>query len=385
MNIIIRYSIWITSFFFSYIIPKKKKLIIFGSVGWRSYSWNSKIMYEYFLKNNKEIEAYYMTRNKDLLEQNEIPNLIRIWSLKWFWLVLRAKLILTDCNCNDVTNWLAYQIWRFNFIDLCHWVWIKKMWLIWTKNSFSSNSTIRYLIKNFYKKSFLFWCITSPFSQEIYNSMIWVEKYIITWLPRNDALFIDDTNKNIFWNYNKIFLYAPTWRQWDEETILLSNNFFTEIDKYLKEKKYLLLLKYHPLTKNKQKIESENIIDISKMDYDIQPMLKISDVIISDYSSVHYDFMLRWKPVIFYIPDLEHYTTNVMDLVREYSELSIKESTAENEEQLISIIKNIEKIENLKEYKEKYEQLLNMFHTYKDWDSTKRVYNTIMNNLEWKK
>ena len=109
---LIRYCIWILSFFLSHIIPKKNNLYIFGSINWKTFSWNSKAMFLYYLKNDKSKEVYYMTRNKNLFSL-KIPNLIYINSFKWYILFLRAKLIYTDCDLYDVNPWLSYQFWKF--------------------------------------------------------------------------------------------------------------------------------------------------------------------------------------------------------------------------------------------------------------------------------
>lgn len=101
----------------------------------------------------------------------------------------------------------------------------------------------------------------------------------------------------------KLILYAPTFRDNDEaDGRLLSETDF----KYLKNElgdEYALLIKLHPRIHSS--VIPEGLINVT--DYDINELTVISDMLITDYSSVCMNFALLSKPCIFYAFDLDEF------------------------------------------------------------------------------
>ena len=107
--------------------------------------------------------------------------------------------------------------------------------------------------------------------------------------------------KNLLEKYNKekILLYAPTFSPKLTSATYLKKEIISISDKT----SYLLLIKFHPLMNDSLKKEYENIAKentniLIYNDNDISDLLKISDLLISDTSSVIYEFSLLNKPVI---------------------------------------------------------------------------------------
>ena len=107
--------------------------------------------------------------------------------------------------------------------------------------------------------------------------------------------------KNLLEKYNKdkILLYAPTFSPKLTSASYLKKEIISISDKT----SYLLLIKFHPLMSDSLKKEYENIAKentniLIYNDNDISDLLKISDLLISDTSSVIYEFSLLNKPVI---------------------------------------------------------------------------------------
>ena len=70
---------------------------------------------------------------------------------------------------------------------------------------------------------------------------------------------------------------------------------------------YVLLVKYHPeIAKHKKLRCVKNAIDVSDY-FDTQELLFVSDILLSDYSSIIWDFSLQYKPVFLYHDDMEEY------------------------------------------------------------------------------
>jgi CDP-ribitol ribitolphosphotransferase len=139
-------------------------------------------------------------------------------------------------------------------------------------------------------------------------------------LPRMDYYFENhdlDKLKNDFCDkYNvshdkKIILYAPTFR--DEEKF---NNVFNylDLDRFNRElgDEYVLALRLHPKIKNfyKDDITSEGkYVDVSNWESE-QELMLISDMLITDYSSIMIEYSVLNKPTVFFTYDLDEYLAN---------------------------------------------------------------------------
>lgn len=125
-------------------------------------------------------------------------------------------------------------------------------------------------------------------------------------LIRTDELF--DTKRKEENKKQKV-LYAPTFRAHDENR---HNIYKLEIEK-LQENlgdTYEFLLRKHPTT-DKEEVP-DGWIDVSDIDQNI--LLKNVDILITDYSSILFDFSLLKRPILIFIPDIEEYTINERDL-----------------------------------------------------------------------
>lgn len=201
-------------------------------------------------------------------------------------------------------------------------------------------------------------------------------------IPRTD-MFFDEAKKEkireqIYEKYpelkeKRVILFAPTFRgqgrksaHYPEEYIDLD-----EIYKSLEEKD-ILVLKLHPFIKNKLAIKEEykdKIIDLTEYK-DINELLLITNLLITDYSSVIFEYSFMEKPIIFYVPDLEEYGSS-RSFYYDYDEY-IYGSIAKTKEELIEQIKNpVVDANKIKEFKNKF---LNKC----DGNSTKRFVEEII-------
>ncbi|MBK5210992.1 MAG: CDP-glycerol glycerophosphotransferase family protein [Coriobacteriia bacterium] len=109
----------------------------------------------------------------------------------------------------------------------------------------------------------------------------------------------------------KTVLFAPTYRGNDVNSAYYPNGFidFNALAQALGSD-YVIVIKFHPFIKQDVHIQQENehrIIDMSEI-REINDLLFMADVLITDYSSVIFEYALLNKPVIFYTPDREEYT-----------------------------------------------------------------------------
>lgn len=155
---------------------------------------------------------------------------------------------------------------------------------------------------------------------------------IETGMPREDILFENDSShlakirellripKN-----KSILLYAPTFRD-DGSTEAYDLDFPRVLDA-LKQRfggDWIALLRLHPNVRNYNVCSSnKDILDVSSYG-DVQELIAISDVVITDYSSIYHDFFISNKPVFLYTPDLSNYVQRNRNLKPEFFKMPWK-------------------------------------------------------------
>lgn len=140
------------------------------------------------------------------------------------------------------------------------------------------------------------------------------ERMLTTGIPRTDFFFDEKKKQGIIENLTKqyplvkgkkVILYAPTFRD-DEMSI---DAFPLDIETMYKElhKDYILIIKTHPLVKHKiENKYSDFVLDLSRYD-NINHLLLVTDILVSDYSSVPFEFALLKRPMLFYAYDKDTY------------------------------------------------------------------------------
>ena len=224
------------------------------------------------------------------------------------------------------------------------------------------------------------WCYAEGFGMDILNVRA-------TGFPRTDCFFdkkyVSDIKKSFYDEYKefknkKIILFAPTYRG---VNLAKATYDFDKIDfdKMYNELKddYILIVKWHPAIYDKIKLGKIKV-DYSKYkdfiyDFsdkrDINDILLITDVLVTDYSSVIFDYFLLDKPVVYYTYDLEEYKKE-RGLYYPFEDYVYGEIT-ENTNQLIKAIKNPKMDED------KRDKFNDLFMEACDGKSTEKTYDYI--------
>lgn len=201
--------------------------------------------------------------------------------------------------------------------------------------------------------------------------------------PANDILHQNDVESKIgklkkelnIPADKKVILYAPTWR--DTEAVGSWKHAFHlkfNLRKFyeLFNDEYVLILRMHHLISENIVIDEEYqhfVYDFSHFD-DIQELYLLSDILITDYSSVFFDFANTKRPILFYAYDYEEYKDNIrgfyLDMEKELPGPIIK-----TENELFDAVKHIDSVSE--EYKEKYEEFYQRFCSLEDGKAAQRI------------
>ena len=140
-------------------------------------------------------------------------------------------------------------------------------------------------------------------------------------MPRNDNLFHTCKNNIIetlrkagvkLDEKKKIILYAPTWKgekySSPDTSTELYFRLMEELEKHIDMQEYQILVKPHQIVYKHIVKKGEKLTDkFIPATVDTNEVLSIVDVLISDYSSIYFDYLASRKPILFYIPDLRDY------------------------------------------------------------------------------
>lgn len=174
----------------------------------------------------------------------------------------------------------------------------------------------------------------------------------------------------------KVLLYAPTWRGEVGKVEGEINKFIADYKKMKQELKdqYIILLRVHSLMYKYLKAEGleKNVVPES---IDTNELLGIVDLLVTDYSSIMFDFMATKNPLLFYAYDREEYESSrgtYLNLENMPGEI------CKTIDDVIDSVKDIEKIIN--ENKEKYISCIEKYCYNDDGLATERAIDFIFKN-----
>lgn len=310
-------NIWITG--------NKKKFM--NNQKMPGFNDNSKYFYLY-LKEKSDKEVWWITEDKELyitLKKLELPVLYK-YSLKGVYKALRGKYYFSHYGYGQVSDILESGSVQIN---LWHGIPLKKIGYDYgMKKNFN-------LIKKIFKieKCEYFLSSSNYLTEKIFKTAFLLneENYLNLGYPRTDIFKLSKSQiiefckkySNNIYNiikkisiYNKVLIYMPTWREGEDNNFKNINLYLKELNNFFKKENMILLIKLHPLT-NIFLENLENII-VLENDIDIYPILPLTDCLITDYSSVFFDYLLLNKEIIFFPFDKEKYLKN-RELYFEYN------------------------------------------------------------------
>ncbi len=222
------------------------------------------------------------------------------------------------------------------------------------------------------------WLITGSIAGEtIFRQSFWYSGEICrTGIPQNDILVNnpEGIKKKVFRILNirndyKILLYAPTFRKDGDLSAYLSE--FDDLldsfsDRFGGEWVVLLRLHPHQMSLYNRFVYGERVVNATKYD-DTQELLAAADALISDYSSVVFDYALTKRPCFIYVPDIDSYTSQDRGLYYHPRELPFIESG--NMEELYVSVRSFDN----DTYKTGIEAFLNRIGSVEDGKSCERI------------
>ena len=379
------YTAMLPLYWLSYLIPKDKNLWVFGAWFGERYADNSKYLFEYLNKYHPEIKAIWLTNSKTVYSslRKKGYKVFLTKSLSGIWLALRAKLaVVCQSKKEDLYPFINGN--KTPVIQLWHGIPLKKIGYDDTLYSYKHKKfrfeKLKKIIFPFLEENYALFIATSEETKKIFSHAfkIDIEKVKVTGYPRNDTLLLK--NQSIKGNVIKI-IYLPTFRKDRGEEIDLFEPYGFNVEKMdpiLKELNAEIYIKLHPVNNIPKRIlnqiHSSNKIKFLESYVDLYEILNKFDILITDYSSVYFDYLLTDKPIIFAPFDIDEYQKQDREFYYEYDEVT-PGPKCKNWDEVLEWIKKFKENPNL--YSEERKKIRDRFHKYQDGKSCERVYQEI--------
>lgn len=324
----------------SFLFPRNRKIWIFGSN--MGFSNNAKFFCLY-LSGSKEVRPIWIGDSKEVSDARRMNlEAYKRYSLKGLFYSLIGGVYLFNSYVKDIN---LFTFGRAVRVNLWHGVGLKNCERKITKgpvaNIYASHnpllklSYLHFFIKPHYLLS------TSQLMSECQSSFfdIPLTNVINNMYPRCEVFneerpltkmvesMMDDITRKLIELCSVsayTYLYMPTWR--DSNYNFFGDFDFVKINQILKCRGEYMLLKLHPGSRLEIDITTcDHIIQIDRY-ADIYEVIRYTDCLITDYSSIYYDYILmRGKRIILYIPDYEHYISEDRDLAFDYKMSTVGE------------------------------------------------------------
>lgn len=399
-------------YWLSFLFPRDKQIWLFGSTFGRRFADNPRYFYLYVSQHSdrasKQVKAGISDWKKAghaFVEDENCKGIRPIWishdkeivnflnengyeayyyhSVKGIWYALRGKVYLFDNYSKDISFWLSGGAVKFN---MWHGVPLKKIQadnvfdkIRHPKNGWETFKSFPRRLSD--EKPSHYVLATSGFMKPIFSSAFRTRNVSTTGYPRVDS-FAFDCIRNLYTeteqqavekiqdllnqhSNSKMIYYMPTFR--NSETEFFDKMDLESFHHFLQENHLIFCTKLHPKSKLKEQflaIEKGNIVNIDA-DTDPYVFIPMSDALVTDYSSIYFDYLFAEKPIVFFDYDLKTYLEDSREMYFNYEEYTpgVKAGNqAELERALLDVKKGIDECKDAR--KELQRKIYDITDTY---------------------
>lgn len=355
--------------------PVKENVILFETFMAKNYSDSPKYIYEYIAQNHPEYECVWAINDGAKIPYG--AKTVKRFSFQYAYYLAVSKYLVFNVRPPLWYRKREEQV----FLETWHGTPLKR--LVFDQEEVTSASP-KYK-QQFYRqrKDWDFLVSANPFSTKTFRSCFLYEGEMLEYgYPRNDILYWPNKDeiaqqlkeKLGIPKDKKTILYAPTWRD-DQHYGSGQYKFELALDlKLMKERlqdDYVVLLRTHHYISDHIDVSGlgDFVINLSSYD-DISEIYLISDICITDYSSVFFDYANLKRPILFYTYDFDKYKNQLRGFYIDMN-TEVPGPLLYTSEQVVQAIEVIDEI--TEEYKERYDQFYDRFCCYDDGHASEHV------------
>ena len=361
-----------------FFVKTDERMIVFVSFGGRKYDDSPKAIYQAMLKDSRFDEcrllwAFIRPENYNLPRGGKV----KIDTFAYYKALLKARVWVTN---SSMTRGLRFSGRKTFLLNTWHGSAIKRMGRDINEGNVSFGLKRRkYKFKNYTDLRLA----QGQYDVDIFSRAQNLPKdyFRIIGLPRNDELANTSSklreekkSKLGIPNGKKVILYAPTYREYDKDernNVVLTPALDLEKWREKLGSEYVLLFRAHYEVAKIMGVKDNGFVkNVSTYPY-LNDLIIASDLLISDYSSIFFDYSIQGKPMLCYCYDYDKYAEKrgMYFDVREYLPF------ADNEEQLLKLIQRADDPEILEfahRFQKKYvtaygnasQKALNIIHDF---------------------
>ncbi|WP_100009962.1 CDP-glycerol glycerophosphotransferase family protein [Lentibacillus sediminis] len=333
--------------------PVKKNTIMFESFLGKQFSDSPRAIYEYMAHNNFDYHMFWSVdrRHMKYFEDKDVVS-VRRFSIKWLLLMARAEYWVSNSR---LPLWIPKPN-HTTYLQTWHGTPLKRLAADMDEVHMPGTNTKKYK-ENFIKESSKWDHLISPnaYSTEIFRRAFQFDREMIeSGYPRND--FLINSNDEMTINEikrrtnlpedKKVILYAPTWR--DNQFYGKGKyrfNLQMDLEQMQEElgNEYIVVLRLHYLVAENIDLSGfEGFVYDLSFHEDIRELYLIADMLITDYSSVFFDYANLKRPMLFYVYDIDEYRDSLRGFYFDF-EAKAPGPLVKTTEEIINEIKKIDK------------------------------------------
>ena len=367
-------------------LPVDKNLIVFESGVGKQYADSPRMIYEKIIEEKLPYKKVWFV-NKDVHFRDPETRKVKRLSPAYYYYLAKAGYWVNNQNFPSYIKKSS----QTTYLQTWHGTPLKKMLFdiehVQGRNEGYTERVSRAV------KNWDYLISPSAYATKAFRSAFHYEGEVLEFgYPRNDLFYQEEFSavaSRVREKLNlpadkKVILYAPTFR--DNQTNG-ANKFTFEIPfdmEAMKEQlgdEYVLLLRLHVVISNKVRVPEELrdfVYNVSSYS-DIQELLTISDVLVTDYSSVMFDYANLKRPMLFYVYDFEEYRDNTRGFYMNF-EQEAPGPLLQTSDELIHALHRLKQVED--QYQDKYQQFYERFCYLEDGHATDRVVEKIFTKKE---
>jgi CDP-glycerol glycerophosphotransferase len=168
-------------------------------------------------------------------------------------------------------------------------------------------------------------------------------------------------------------LYAPTWRD-DLATTYRSSPLVRHLDLEASSQAlgddYVLLMRGHRFHPGQERASGNaRLIDVTHYP-EINDLILATDAAVLDYSSLRFDIALTWRPMLFLVPDLEHYSGGARGFLYPFED-SAPGPLIQSADEVVELLRDLDKVRE--DHRDAYRKFNETYNYLQDGTSTEHV------------
>ena len=344
----------------------------------KSYSDSPKYLYEYLYDKYGDQYRFIWCLNRRTREVKGRPSICRRHSLRYVYYTARAKYFI--CNTRQPA-WFKKRK-ETVFVETWHGTPLKK--LAFDLEDIHAVSQDHKKLFYSQSKEWDYLVSANRFSTDVFERAFCFprEKIIETGYPRNDILYSEHAGRIAeevkrelgIPKGKRVILYAPTWS--DNQFYEKAKYKFTlvlDLERMRREfgNDSVLLLRTHYYIADRLELSGLDDFVYNGSGYgDVSRLYLVSDICITDYSSVFFDFANLKRPLLFFAYDLEDYKEEIRGMYLDM-EKELPGPVVQTNDELIDALRHLDEV--TEQYRERYERFYDKFCHIDDGNAAERV------------